>query len=428
MTMNIKGVVINMDFGKVLHVSGVEPGTSSAPNKLYLFVYPTIYFPGVSSVNQLGGVFVNGRPLPTCKRKKIIELATSGVRACEISRILQVSNGCVSKILGRYYQTGFVEPKAMGGSKPRLATPKVVEKIAQLKWAHPSMFAWEIQERLLTDKICSEDKIPSVSSINRVLRNLPLNLNFSSLEPSSPGLMDATNVKIPYEDVCGSNTEAASTASSQSHNHRSRTIFSTKQMSTLERASGTYTPRGTCHGVLTLFAVFVIGRHSIKSLEAETKNGNSTHNTFTIREFLRVQYPDMAAREKLAADTELPEVTIRIWFSNRRAKWRREEKMKRDLQLSGLSAVSPPSPITSSAIFPAHFTNTDISSIDGFSLPVSVAMQPLSFSYHHSVSPSSRYPNVPFVNVDSYGFQRNHHSCGSPWTLESFHPLYHYDM
>lgn len=82
--------------------------------------------------------------------------------------MLQVSNGCVSKILGRYYQTGFVEPKAMGGSKPRLATPKVVEKIAQLKWEHPSMFAWEIRERLLTDKICPEDKIPSVSTNNDI--------------------------------------------------------------------------------------------------------------------------------------------------------------------------------------------------------------------------------------------------------------------
>ncbi|XP_069621546.1 paired box protein Pax-4 [Ranitomeya imitator] len=414
---------------------------------------------GVSSVNQLGGMFVNGRPLPTCKRKKIIELATSGVRACEISRILQVSNGCVSKILGRYYQTGFVEPKAMGGSKPRLATPKVVEKIAQLKWEYPSIFAWEIRERLLTERICPEDKIPSVSSINRVLRNLPSTFIFS-LEPSSPGLIDVTNVKAPYEDVCGSNTEAVSTASPQSHNQRSRTIFSTEQMDTLER------------------------------------------------EFLHVQYPDLATREKLAADTDLPEVTIRIWFSNRRAKWRREEKIKRDVKLSGdegsrktllmmpqfggithgittlhssmlnsylspqrqplmnpttfgidripsyklhlssspytaeeapankssimtsiqpgRSAVSPSSMISSSPIFPTDFTSTDVSTLDGISIPVSITVQPLPFSHHHSVNTSPHYPHVPFVNVDNYGFQRNQHSCGSPWTFESLRPVYHY--
>lgn len=49
--------------------------------------------PGQAGVNQLGGVFVNGRPLPDCVRKRIVELALMGVRPCDISRQLLVSHG-----------------------------------------------------------------------------------------------------------------------------------------------------------------------------------------------------------------------------------------------------------------------------------------------------------------------------------------------
>ncbi|XP_043069346.1 uncharacterized protein sv isoform X2 [Drosophila bipectinata] len=126
---------------------------------------------GHGGVNQLGGVFVNGRPLPDVVRQRIVELAHNGVRPCDISRQLRVSHGCVSKILSRYYETGSFKAGVIGGSKPKVATPPVVDAIANYKRENPTMFAWEIRDRLLAEAICTQDNVPSVSSINRIVRN-----------------------------------------------------------------------------------------------------------------------------------------------------------------------------------------------------------------------------------------------------------------
>nr|XP_053650500.1 paired box protein Pax-1-like [Cherax quadricarinatus] len=102
---------------------------------------------------------------------RIIELAGLGIRPCDISRQLRVSHGCVSKILARYNETGSILPGAIGGSKPRVTTPKVVSYIKDLKQKDPGIFAWEIRERLLKDGVCDKYNVPSVSSISRILRN-----------------------------------------------------------------------------------------------------------------------------------------------------------------------------------------------------------------------------------------------------------------
>lgn len=62
----------------------------------------------------------------------------------------------------RYYETGSIRPRAIGGSKPRVATTEVVNKIAQYKRECPSIFAWEIRDRLLQESVCTNDNIPSV--------------------------------------------------------------------------------------------------------------------------------------------------------------------------------------------------------------------------------------------------------------------------
>ncbi|KAJ8939326.1 hypothetical protein NQ318_005687, partial [Aromia moschata] len=125
---------------------------------------------GQGRVNQLGGVFINGRPLPNHIRLKIVEMAAAGVRPCVISRQLRVSHGCVSKILNRYQETGSIRPGVIGGSKPRVATPEVENRIEQYKRENPSIFSWEIRDRLVKEGICDRSTAPSVSAISRLLR------------------------------------------------------------------------------------------------------------------------------------------------------------------------------------------------------------------------------------------------------------------
>ena len=73
--------------------------------------------------------------------------------------------------MGRFYETGSIRPGVIGGSKPKVATPHVVQKISEYKNNNPTMFAWEIREKLLTDQVCDVQTVPSVSSINRIVRN-----------------------------------------------------------------------------------------------------------------------------------------------------------------------------------------------------------------------------------------------------------------
>ena len=43
------------------------------------------------------------------------------------------------------------QPGMIGGSKPKVATPEVVGKIESYKRENPTIFAWEIREKLISD-------------------------------------------------------------------------------------------------------------------------------------------------------------------------------------------------------------------------------------------------------------------------------------
>lgn len=123
---------------------------------------------GQGRVNQLGGVFINGRPLPNHIRLRIVEMAAAGVRPCVISRQLRVSHGCVSKILNRYQETGSIRPGVIGGSKPRVATPELETRIEQIKRQQPGIFSWEIREKLIKVGSCQRNIHKAISDLPKM--------------------------------------------------------------------------------------------------------------------------------------------------------------------------------------------------------------------------------------------------------------------
>ena len=100
---------------------------------------------------------------------------------------MQVSHGCVSKILARYNDTGSILPGTIGGSKPRVTTNRVVDAIRRYKDKDPGIFAWEIRDKLLADAVCDKYNVPSVSSISRILRNKVARYDDAMSDPGCAG-------------------------------------------------------------------------------------------------------------------------------------------------------------------------------------------------------------------------------------------------
>lgn len=69
----------------------------------------------------------------------------------------------------------------------QVATPTVVKKILRMKQEQPTMFAWEIREQLARQGACDSQSLPSVSSVNRILRGGGLHADIPTIEGGTSG-------------------------------------------------------------------------------------------------------------------------------------------------------------------------------------------------------------------------------------------------
>ena len=151
-------------------------------------------------VNANGGLYDNGRALPSLARERILDLNHQGLGQRAIAREVRTSHTFVKKVIRSYDVTNSsIRIPRANFAEPKINT-NVFEYIEVQKRIKPSTYAYEIQHRLLLDRVVHPNDLPGTSQINQRLRE---DLMFSKkrltvcpLETEKPGALDRQNESL----------------------------------------------------------------------------------------------------------------------------------------------------------------------------------------------------------------------------------------